>query len=155
MAKNKVYQKEFFDRDYSAREAYARLWSYARKYRLRLVMGVVFGMLTAGTLVPMFGLIQPALQRAEAQQSAQAKVPAAQVEKIGGGGETEGKTPATAVDKKAKGMLKEYSKVRAFAEKMGIEMQDDDDAIVQLFVGSVAFLTSVSHSVCFTGQMSR
>lgn len=129
MAKHKVYQKEFFDRDYTAREAYARLWSYARKYRLRLVMGVVFGMLTAGTLVPMFGLIQPALQRAEAQQSAQAEVPAAQVEKIGGGGETEGKTPAAAVDKKAKGVLKEYSKIRAFAEKMGIEMQGDDDAL--------------------------
>ena len=71
MARAVVYKQEFFDREYSAKEAYGRLWGFARKYRLRLVMGVFCGMLTAGTLVPMFGLIQPALQRVEAQQSAQ------------------------------------------------------------------------------------
>ena len=28
------YRREFFDRDYSMREAYARVWTYARKYKL-------------------------------------------------------------------------------------------------------------------------
>ena len=46
------YKKEFFDRAYTVREAYGRLWRYARKYRFRLVVGIVCGMLTAGTLVP-------------------------------------------------------------------------------------------------------
>lgn len=48
MAKTFDYRQEFFDREYSAKEAYARLWQFARQYKLRLAMGVVCGMLTAG-----------------------------------------------------------------------------------------------------------
>ena len=144
MAKHKDYQKEFFDRDYTAREAYARVWQYARKYKCRLAMGVLCGMLTAGTLVPMFSLMQPALARVEQRQLAQT-VPAAQVEKIGGGGERGVEKPANDVDKKAKGMLKEYSKIKAFAEKVGIEMQDDDDALgLPLLFAIIVFLPCVA-----------
>lgn len=57
------YQKEFFDREYSAREAYGRLWKFAKKYRFRLVVGVICGMLTAGTLIPLFQAVQPALEK--------------------------------------------------------------------------------------------
>ena len=40
--KGKVeYRREFFDREYTMREAYARVWKYARKYKLRLAIGVV------------------------------------------------------------------------------------------------------------------
>ena len=56
------YKREFFDRDYTIREAYGRVWRYARRYRFRLVVGIVSGMLTAGTLVPLFQVIQPTLQ---------------------------------------------------------------------------------------------
>ena len=56
------YKREFFDREYTLREAYGRVWSYARRYRFRLVVGIVAGMLTAGTLVPLFQVIQPTLQ---------------------------------------------------------------------------------------------
>ena len=52
------YKKEFFDRDYTAKEAYGRVWKYARKYRFRIVVGIVCGMLTAGTLLPLFQAIQ-------------------------------------------------------------------------------------------------
>ena len=54
-------KKEFFDREYSAKEAYARLWRYASKYKVRLVVGIVCGMLTAGTLVPIFQVVRPLL----------------------------------------------------------------------------------------------
>ena len=40
------YKKEFFDRDYTLKEAYGRVWKYARKYRLRLAVGVICGMAT-------------------------------------------------------------------------------------------------------------
>ena len=63
------YRKEFFDRDYSTVEAYRRVWKYARKYRFRLVVGVVCGMLTAGTLVPFFQIVQPVLQHVESHDS--------------------------------------------------------------------------------------
>ena len=59
------YRKEFFDRDYSAWNAYKRVWKYARKYKFRLLIGIIAGMLTAGTLVPLFQIVQPALRHAE------------------------------------------------------------------------------------------
>ena len=62
------YKREFFDRDYTIRETYVRVWRYARKYRLRLLAGIVTGMLTAGTLVPLFQVIQPALEKVSANE---------------------------------------------------------------------------------------
>ena len=64
---NFEYKHEFFDRTYTTREAYARVWQYARKYKFRLAMGVVCGMLTAGTLVPLFQVVQPALDKVSAK----------------------------------------------------------------------------------------
>ena len=63
------YRKEFFDREYSGWEAYRRVWKYARKYKVRLLVGIVCGMLTAGTLVPFFQIVQPALQHVESHDS--------------------------------------------------------------------------------------
>ena len=60
---NFEYKKEFFDRTYTAREAYGRVWGYARKYKFRIFVGIVCGMLTAGTLVPLFQVIQPAMAK--------------------------------------------------------------------------------------------
>ena len=62
------YKREFFDRDYSLGETYGRVWKYARRYRLRIVIGIVTGMLTAGTLVPLFQVIQPALEKVSANE---------------------------------------------------------------------------------------
>ena len=63
------YRKEFFDREYSGWEAYRRVWKYARKYKVRLLVGIVCGMLTTGTLVPFFQIVQPALQHVESHDS--------------------------------------------------------------------------------------
>lgn len=63
------YRKEFFDREYSAKEAYGRVWKYARRYKFRLILGVVCGMLTAGTLVPFFQIVQPTLQHVESHDA--------------------------------------------------------------------------------------
>jgi len=57
------YRKEFFDREYTFREAFGRVWQYARRYRFRIFVGILCGMLTAGTLVPLFQVIQPALEK--------------------------------------------------------------------------------------------
>ena len=66
------YRKEFFDRQYSAREAYARVWKYARKYKFRIFVGIVCGMLTAGTLVPLFQVIQPTLEKVSQNEKIEA-----------------------------------------------------------------------------------
>ena len=47
------------------REAYLRVWKYARKYRFRLVVGLFCGMMTATALVPFFQIVQPVLQHVE------------------------------------------------------------------------------------------
>ena len=123
------HRKEFFDRDYSAREAYGRLWQYARKYWPRLALGVICGVLTAGTLVPMFSMIQPVLAKVESHQE----------RKVPGGPDAGGQMvrcsemqESRADDvsgKEAQKLLKEYGKIRVFAEKLGIKMEGDDDAL--------------------------
>ncbi|MDD4102245.1 MAG: hypothetical protein PHU80_06380, partial [Kiritimatiellae bacterium] len=56
---------EFFDKDYTAKEAYGRLYRYARKYRMRLIVGLLAGSITAGSWVPIFQVIQPILRQVQ------------------------------------------------------------------------------------------
>ena len=121
------YKKEFFDRDYTLREAYSRVWKYARRYRFRLFVGVVCGMLTAGTLVPFFQIVQPTLQHVEshdAEVSASGSEAVAAVE-----------APVAAAEKPRNHFEKQiaknsklpswYPKVERFARKFGIKLQDE------------------------------
>ena len=59
---------EFFDRDYTAKEAYGRLYRYAIKYRGRLIVGLLAGTLTASAWFPILQVIQPALQQIQVAQ---------------------------------------------------------------------------------------
>ena len=131
MTRKIVYRQEFFDREYTAKEAYARLWQFARKYKFRLAMGVLCGMLTAGTLVPMFGMIQPALAKVERRESEELRI---KHEELRNDGEVKGLSssvshPASVADKQSKKILKEYGKIQQWAAKVGIEVQDDDEAM--------------------------
>ena len=126
MAKTIVYRQEFFDREYTAREAYSRLWNFAKKYRFRLVMGVLCGMLTAGTLVPMFSLIQPALSKVEQRQAVR---DSGRDETSRLRGEDVDAASSPREEKKSKGLLRDYGKAKAFAAKIGFDLQDDDEAL--------------------------
>ncbi len=132
------YKKEFFDREYTVREAYARVWKYAKKYRLRLAVGVVCGMATAGTLVPFFQIVQPALQHVEGgspvvEASQSVANPA---DKDGGlvrerPEESDGRTlhrPKNAFEKQIAQNSKLpgwYPKAEKWAAKFGIKLQDE------------------------------
>ena len=94
------YRKEFFDRRYSACEAYVRVWKYARRYRFRIFIGVVCGMLTAGTLLPLYQVIQPTLENVGQSEMAEAE-----------------------------NLPSWYPKVEKLARKCGIRLQDDDGAM--------------------------
>ena len=136
------YRKEFFDRQYSAREAYARVWKYARKYKFRIFIGVVCGMLTAGTLVPLFQVIQPTLEKVSRNE----KIEAIKAEF----GEREEDARRETKDAKGVSRLKSqvsrpsalerqmaeasklpgwYPKVEKLARKCGIELQDESGAM--------------------------
>ena len=121
------YKKEFFDRDYSVGEAYRRIWKYACRYKFRLVVGVICGMLTAGTLVPFFQIVQPTLQHVEGHDNAittEAQAPqsaAVQDDK------TTVNRPCNDFEKKIAKNSKLpgwYPKVEKYAAKFGISLQD-------------------------------
>lgn len=123
---SKGYKKEFFDREYTSKEAYLRVWGYAKKYKFRIVTGVICGMLTAGTLVPFFQVIQPTLQRIESRQIQRAQLSETHSSKSENTSLASGNKE---IDRKSAGIVKEYSKIRALAARFGIEMQDEDDAL--------------------------
>lgn len=135
------YQKEFFDREYTAREAYSRLWFFARRYRLRIILGIVCGMLTAGTLVPFFQLIQPALQKVERQASAYGTGSGAETPSRQAHGEAPSTgAPADAVSEKSVKMAGEYGKMKSFAARYGLEMQSEDEALGLPLLAAVIFI---------------
>ena len=144
-----TYKQEFFDREYSAKEAYGRLWGFTRKYRFRIYLGVLCGMLTAGTLLPLFQVIQPALDKvgtAERVNGQDARSPscgqdarhpenACQPDVIVDGQDArspsvngqDARCPSTS--KEERKVLKEYGKFKKLAEKLGFELQDEDEAL--------------------------
>ena len=129
------YRREFFDRDYTLREAYGRVWKYARKYRLRLAVGVICGMATAGTLVPFFQIVQPALQHVESHDAElvreEAVSVAASPSEAGAKpevGHSREKTKKNAFEKQIEKNSKLpswYPQVEKFAAKCGITIQTE------------------------------
>ncbi len=129
------YKKEFFDREYTAREAYGRVWKYARRYRFRIIVGIVCGILTAGTLLPIFQAIQPALEKVSANEIQQyeklleddaAETTQTPAETAGSAAKNPSKHGlARQLDNAAK-LPGWYPKVEKLARKLGIELQDKE-----------------------------
>ena len=144
-------RREFFDRDYSLREAYSRVWKYARKYRFRLIVGVVCGMLTAGTLVPFFQIVQPALQHVETHDArTDEKAETVPEAAPAAAGRVAADRPKNAFDKeiaKNSKLPSWYPQVEKLAAKCGITLQNEKGGmggalllIVCVIIPLVAFL---------------
>lgn len=121
------YKREFFDRNYSVGEAYRRIWKYACRYKFRLVVGVLCGMLTAGTLVPFFQIVQPTLQHVEGHDNA-VEIRESVRQASAGRTETDAKKPQNAFEKKIAGRSRLpgwYPKVERFAARFGVRLQDE------------------------------
>ena len=129
MAKRRTeFHREFFDRDYTAGEAYSRLAKYASRYKFRLIVGVVCGMCTAFTLLPLYQTIKPALAIVETRKLDEPA--AAKAEEPKAAEASAAAAPANdAVGKSAKKLEKEYDKVRGVASRFGLEMQGEDEAV--------------------------
>lgn len=120
------YRKEFFDRQYTAKEAYARVWQYARKYKFRIVVGVLCGMMTAGTLLPLFQIVQPAVAKIsenEVVQTLKEEAPAPTVEASEPSNKLERKMQSAAQ------LPSWYPKAEKVAAKLGIQLRDEDGAM--------------------------
>ena len=85
-------------------------------------------MLTAGTLIPFFQVIKPALSSVEAPAAKtireESPKPAAEVVD-----EVAGASKDDAVAKRAKSTAKEYNKIRDFMAKFGIKLQSEDEEL--------------------------
>ena len=128
------YRKEFFDRQYTAREAYGRIWKYARRYRFRLVVGVVCGILTAGTLLPLFQVVQPALEKVSQNEVEQALEESHAAEARSASPSAAGAQPSamSALERKMASKAKLpswYPKAEKLARRCGIRLQDDSGAM--------------------------
>ena len=122
------YNREFFDRDYSVREAYGRVWKYARRYRFRLFMGVICGMLTAGTLVPFFQIVQPTLRHVESHDAAVSSAAGEVVARDASGSVPAEGRPRNVYEKRISRNSKLpswYPQVEKFAAKLGITLQNE------------------------------
>lgn len=124
------YKKEFFDKNYSVREAYGRVWKYARRYKFRLFVGIVCGMLTAGTLVPFFQIVQPTLQHVESHDAGTVSAPSPADDSssaVTGAVQTAEK-PKNAFEKqiaKNSKLPSWYPQIEKLAAKLGIELQNE------------------------------
>ena len=158
------YKKEFFDREYTAREAYGRAWKYARKYRFRIVVGIVCGMLTAGTLLPLFQVIQPTLEKVSANEQAIAQSQQTEVDAVAP--ELQVEAPVAAPEPKKHGLAKKmdeaaklpswYPKAEKIARKLGIELQDESGAmggaLVLMAIVIIPFVAFVRLGLIFLNQ---
>ena len=155
MATGIDYKKEFFDREYTIREAYGRVWRYARRYRLRLLVGIVTGMLTAGTLVPLFQVVQPTLEKVSANEveSLQLKTE---------DGEAPAAQPAVPRSKLERQMAAAaklpswYPKAEKLARKCGIELQTKDGemgaALLLIAIFVIPLIAAVRFGLMFLSQ---
>ena len=125
-AKNKK-PREFFDRDYSKREAYSRAWKFIRPYKFRIFVGIFCGMLTAGTLVPLFQIIQPAVSRLEVVSKVESAVNEVSKEKVAA--ESSSKDESEIAKAAHKGLPSWYPKVERIAERCGIKLLDEHGAL--------------------------
>jgi len=140
------YQKEFFDRTYTAKELYSRVWKYARRYKFRIFVGIACGMLTAGTLLPIFQVIQPALEKVSQNE----RIAAIKAElETAGADEASADAASTRIADHGKSRLARemedaarlpgwYPKVERLARRCGIELQDESGAM-----GSALLLIAV------------
>ena len=164
------YKKEFFDRDYSIGETYGRVWGYARRYRMRIVVGVVTGMLTAGTLVPLFQVIQPALEKVSANET-EAFMDSCGADAVAAAGDARGSAPEAGGEKaflsagrsrlerelESKARLPSwYPKAERFARKCGIDLQTSEGgisgALLLIAVFVIPLIAAVRFGLLFVSQ---
>ena len=126
---------EFFDKEYTARQAYGRLYRYACKYRYRLLAGLLAGSITAGSWVPVFQIVQPVLMQFQAgnskmaaQSSSEQQAPAAKAKH--GSVLNESLTDLIKQDRRGKpvaaddGLPSWFQKVEKLGNRCGVTFRD-------------------------------
>ena len=121
------YRKEFFDREYTVREVYPRLWKYVRKYKFRLSVGVICGMLSAGALLPFYQVMQPMMSNVENAAVEKTVITSKEVKQ--NPLNSNSSTKANKIEKKIAAAAKLpawFSNVEAYASRFGLRFTKED-----------------------------
>lgn len=146
------FRKESFDREYSAKEAYGRLYRYAIKYRFRLVVGLLAGSLTASAWLPIFQVVKPALDMMQGASSRKsAAVQSVESEPADSGGVTEGinspesVVPANSSNEDDLDVPRWFYKVEKFFAPFGIKFRDESNRMKSgmMFIGFIVILAAL------------
>ena len=152
---------EFFDKEYSAKQAYGRLYRYACKYRFRLLAGLLAGSITAGSWVPIFQVIQPVLKQVQTADETHHLEKRVSAEPAG----AEKGTHQNLCDDSLKGLVKKdnvgksstaeeqlpswFGKVEKFGNRFGITFRDAEGhmtgqlLLISLFVVPLVMLVKM------------
>lgn len=122
--------REWFDKDYTAREVYGRLWGFARRYRRLIFLGALLGMVTGGAWVPIFSAVQPLLRSMEpevvdtASASARLKASVEEFQRLSMAHSSEQKLSQMTAEAwllQLKAMTKAVTQVKAVADELSPE----------------------------------
>ena len=153
---------DFFDKEYTAKQAYGRLYHYAKKYRGRLIVGLLAGSITAGSWLPIFQVIEPILNQFQNKPEAAPlsvsgdTVPTQHQEEKGHGLSLDGNLKDLVKQSEAGGtagphgdMPAWFGKAEEFANRIGITLRDQQGSmtgellVIALFVVPLVMLTKM------------
>ncbi|MFO7936423.1 MAG: ABC transporter ATP-binding protein [Kiritimatiellia bacterium] len=145
---------EFFDREYSVKEAYGRLYRYAVKYRFRLIVGLLAGSVTASAWLPIFQVIGPVIEQMQSVSRKQAQVESvvmsepAEVsgEAVASAGMTEENTAPVITEAEHEPELPPwFYEVEKVGERFGLEFRDEQGKMTEamLLIGLVVTLVAL------------
>ena len=142
---------EFFDRDYSAKEAYGRLYRYAIKYRVRLIIGLLAGSITASAWIPIFQIVGPVIdemQSAVVEKSADklgVDLSEKQADAVAAESSGEQSIDPAAVVPSEPDLPSWFYKVEAVGEKFGLKFRDEQGRMTEamLLIGLIVALVAV------------
>jgi subfamily B ATP-binding cassette protein MsbA len=135
--------KEWFDKEFTAKEVYGRLIKRARKYGWALFLGVFSGMMVGGTWLPIFQVLQPAIMQVQ-QGGVQSAVGSGQPAVISNQvAVVSDQLPATGSGQKEKvpGWVKEVEKV---AKILGMQITDEQGVVRNSFILMMLFIVPLA-----------
>jgi subfamily B ATP-binding cassette protein MsbA len=127
----KKNRQEWFDKEFSARDVYIRLFKRTKPYKWALLLGLLSGMIFGGSLIPVFQLLQPAIIQLQLAQSPTV----GQVQKLDDGGTKESTVLPHAV---ASSSIKKtspqwFTQIEEGARRYGISLTDQEGNVRSTF----------------------
>ncbi len=146
------FMTEFYDREYSAKEAYGRLYRYAIKYRARLLIGLLAGSITASAWIPIFQIIGPVIEEMQsvaAEKTVKKRDALLKKEpRVFVNSEALSSVDAVTVEPSVAeepNLPSWFYKVEAVGEKLGISFRDEQGHMTRamLLIGFIVVLVAV------------